>query len=443
MGEVSSVRGEELVAFLHSDISGLSRGRSVPVTELDERFAAGVGWVPADQALTPFGPIAEPNPFGSLGDLRLLPDKDTRVRVDLWDDASPLHFYLCDAVNTDGSPWDACPRTLLEGALTRLEEAGFSLVASFEQEFILEGLGVEPGPGFSLEAQRVVEPFGPLVMAALRQAGLEPEVFLPEYGEGQYEVPCAPAVGITGADRAAAMREVVREVARRLGYRASFVPKADPEGVGNGVHIHLSLVDLEDRPVFYDPERPGRLSAVGARFAAGILEHLPALCAFTAPSVVSYLRLVPHFWSAGFGCLGERNRETAIRIPPLVEPSGGDPARQFNLEFRAADAAACPHLALAVLVLAGLRGLQDELPEPTLVQEDPTGLDEEERRRLGIRELPGSLDEALGALEADEVVRSWFPSDLWDCYLSVKRNEIDLLEGAEPAEACERYLRVY
>ena len=437
------MRGEELIAFLHSDISGLNRGRSVPAAELDERFAAGVGWVPADQALTPFGPIAEPNPFGSLGDLRLLPDRDTRVRVDLCDDVSPLHFYFCDAVNTDGSPWDACPRTLLKGALSRLEEAGFRLVASFEQEFILEGLGSEPGPGFSLEAQRLVEPFGPLVMAGLRQAGLEPEVFLPEYGEGQYEVPCAPAEGISGADRAAAMREVVREVARRLGYRASFVPKADPEGVGNGVHIHLSLLDLEDRLVFYDPERPGRLSTVGARFAAGILEHLPALCAFTAPSVVSYLRLVPHFWSASFGCLGYRNRETAIRIPPIVELSDGDPARQFNLEFRAADATACPHLALAVLVLAGLRGLRDELPEPTLIEDDPTGLDEEERRRLGIIELPGSLEEALGALESDEIVRSWLSKDLLDCYSSVKRNEIDLLEETEPREACGRYLRVY
>ena len=224
---MSDVRGEELVAFLHSDLSGLNRGRSVPLSGLDERFAAGVGWVPADQALTPFGPIAEPNPFGSLGDLRLLPDSDTTVRVDLWEDASPLHFYLCDAANTDGSPWDACPRTLLKGALFRLEEAGFRLISSFEQEFILEGLSTEPGPGFSLEAQRLAEPFGPLAFAALRQANLEPEVFVPEYGEGQYEVPCAPAKGVSGADRAAAMREVVREVARRLGYRASFVPKAD------------------------------------------------------------------------------------------------------------------------------------------------------------------------------------------------------------------------
>jgi glutamine synthetase len=437
------MRAEELIGFLHSDLSGLNRGRSVLLTELNERLVTGVGWVPADQALTPFGPIAEPNPWGALGDLRLLPDKETAVRVDMWDEASPLHFYLCDAANTDGSPWDSCPRTFLKGALTQLEDAGFRLVASFEQEFLLRGLPGEPGPGFSFEAQRLVEPFGPMLMGALRGAGLEPEAFLPEYGAAQYEVPCAPAEGVAAADRAAAMREVTREVARRLGYRASFAPMSDPEGVGNGVHVHLSLVDGDGRPVFYDPDRRGNLSLEGARFAAGILSCLPALCALTAPSVVSYLRLKPHHWSAGFGFLGERNREATIRIPPLVSLGGGDHSRLFNLEFRAADAAACPHLALAVLVLAGLRGLREELPEPPLVEGDPADLGEEKRRRLGIRPLPGSLEEALEALEADEVVRSWFSRDLWDCYLSVKRNEISLLQGAEPGEACERYLRVY
>ena len=438
------MRGEELVAFLHSDISGLNRGRSVPLSELESRLKTGVGWVPADQALTPFGPIAEPNPWGSTGDLRLLPDKDTETRVDLWEEVSPLHFLLCDAANTDGSPWDACPRTLLKDALARLErEAGLSLVASFEQEFLLLDPETEPGAGFSYEAQRIVEPFGPLVFAALRQAGLEPETFLPEYGPRQFEVPCAPAGGLAAADGGAAMREIVREVARTLGYRASFAPMADPEGVGNGVHIHLSFVDTEGRPATYDPDRPGGLSLAAARFAAGILEHLPALCAFTAPSVISYLRLSPHHWSAGFGTISERDREATIRIPPLVEIAGGDPARQFNLEFRAADAAACPHLALAVLVLAGLRGLTEELPEPSLVVGDPSELGEEERARLGVRPLPNSLDEAIEALESDAVVRSWFSRDLWDCYLGVKRTEISLLEGAEPEEACERYLRVY
>jgi glutamine synthetase len=441
---VSIVRGEELVGFLHSDLSGLNRGRSVPASELESRLEAGVGWVPADQALTPFGPIAEPNPWGSTGDLRLLPDRAASVRVDLWDQVSPLHFFLCDAANTDGSPWDSCPRTLLKDALGRLEqEAGLGLVASFEQEFLLLGPTLEKGPGFSFEAQRLVEPFGPLVMAALGQAGLEPEMFLPEYGPGQFEIPCAPAEGVAAADRAAAVREVVREVARTLGYRASFAPMADPDGVGNGVHVHMSLVDPEGRPVFYDPDRPGRLSATAARFAAGILEHLPALCALTAPSVVSYLRLGPHHWSAGFGSISERDREATIRIPPLVEIGDRDPARQFNLEFRAADAAACPHLALAALVLAGLRGMQEGLPEPHLMEGDPSELDEEERGRLGIRPLPNSLEEALGALESDAVVRSWFSQNLLDCYLSVKRTEISLLEGAEPKEACERYLRVY
>ena len=239
------------------------------------------------------------------------------------------------------------------------------------------------------------------------------------------------------------MREIVREVARTLGYRASFVPMAEPGGIGNGVHIHMSLMDLEGRPVFFDADRPGNLSLAGARFAAGILNHLPALCAFTAPSVISYLRLRPHHWSAGFGTLSERDREATIRIPPLVELTRSDPARQFNLEFRAADAAACPHLALAVLALAGLRGLREEFPEPPLTGGDLSDLDEEERRRLGVKELPNSLEEALRALEADEVVRSWISKDLLDCYVGVKRTEISLLEGAKPEEACERYLRVY
>ncbi len=438
------MRGEELVGFLHCDLSGLSRGRSVLASELESRLEAGVGWVPADQALTPFGPIAEPNPWGSTGDLRLLPDRTTQTRVDLWDEVSPLHFFLCDAVHTDGSPWDSCPRTFLKDALDRLErETGLRLVASFEQEFLLLGPTFEPGPGFSFEAQRLVEPFGPLAMAALIQADLEPETFLPEYGPGQFEIPCAPSSGLLAADRAAATREVVREVARRLGYRASFAPMSDPQGVGNGVHVHMSFVDPDGRPATHDPERPGGLSAVAASFAAGILEHLPALCALTAPSVVSYLRLGPHHWSAGFGYAAERDREATIRIPPLVGLSKSDPARQFNLEFRAADAAACPHLALAGLVLAGLRGIQEELPEVHLAEGDPAELDEKERGRLGIRPLPGSLEEALDALESDAVVRSWFSKDLLDCYLGMKRTEISLLDGADPQEACERYLRVY
>lgn len=434
--------GEELVMFLHTDLSGLARGRGFPVEDLEDRLRIGVGWVPADQALTAFGPIADPNPWGPMGDLRLLPDPTTKVRVDLWPGAAPLHFYLCDATHTDGSEWDACPRTFLRRALARLEsEAGLRLVSGFEQEFFLRG--APQGPGFTMEAHRLVEPFGPLVMEALAQAGQEPEMFLPEYGPGQFELTCRPAEGLAGADRAAIIREVVREVARRLGYRATFAPIVDPAGVGNGVHVHLSLRDLEDRPATFDPSRPGRISELAGRFAAGILRHLPALCAITAPSVISYFRLTPHRWSAGFTVLGERNREAAIRITPTAELGGGDPASQINLEFRAADAAACPHLALGVLVLAGLQGIREAYEVPPLVQLDPASLSEEEAERLGVRRLPGSLAEALENLECDEVVRGWFPAELLDCYLSLKRTEIGLLEGLSPEEACARYVDVY
>jgi glutamine synthetase len=364
--------------------------------------------------------------------------------VDLWTDASPLHFFLCDAVHTDGSSWGACPRTFLKGTLDRLErEAGLRLVASFEQEFHLSGVEGTSPPAFSMESQRLVEPFGPMVMAGLREAGQEPEMFLPEYGPGQYEVTCRPAEGVLAADRASIVREVVREVGRRQGYRASFAPIVDPEGVGNGVHIHLSLVTVEGEPATFDAARPGRVSERAGSFAAGILAHLPALCAVTAPSAVSYLRLTPHRWSAGFTVFGERNREAAVRISPTVELGGGEPARQLNLEFRAADAAACPHLALGVIALAGLDGIARRLPDPPLVQHDPADLSDGEREALGVHRLPSSLDDALAALEADEVVRAWFPQELWDCYVSMKRTELGLLAELPPAEACARYVDVY
>lgn len=436
--------GDELVMFLYGDLSGLSRGRAFPIRDLQERLKTGVGWVPADQALTPLGPIADPNPWGSMGDLRLMPDQATEVRVDLWPEASPLHFFICDATSTDGALWDSCPRALLKRALSDLEaEAGLRLVSGFEQEFHVSGLRGEPGPGFSMEALRLAEPLGPMVMAALRVAEQEPEMFLPEYGTSQYEVTCRPAEGVAGADRALIIREVVREVARRMGLRASFAPIVDPEGVGSGVHIHLSLLDTEGRPVAYDPDRPGRVSEVAGQFAGGILRHLPALVALTAPSLVSYLRLTPHRWSAGYTSFGERNREAAIRIAPFIELEGIDPANQFNLEYRPADAAASPHLALAAVVLAGLQGIREKLPDPPLVNTDPADLSEEERGRLGVHRLPTSLEEALEQLESDDVVRSWFSKDLWDCYLSLKRTEIALLEDLEPNEQCERYLRVY
>jgi glutamine synthetase len=437
------MRGDELVGFLYCDLGGVVRGRFVPAEEAERRLGTGLGWVPANQALTPFGGIAEPNRFGSVGDLRIVPDPDTLVRVDLWEDASPLHFYLCDATQLDGTSWDCCPRTWLRGVLERFEqETGARVRAAFEHEFQLVSDLPAPPP-FSLEALRAAEPFGALVVTALREAGAAPEAFLPEYGAHQFEVPCGVADGVAAADRSVVVKEVVREVARRLGHRATFAPLTDPEAVGNGAHVHLSLCGAAGESLTYDAQRPGRLSALAASFAAGMLAHAPALAALTAPTAVSGLRFAPHRWAASAVCLGQQNRETLLRISPLVELGGADPARQHNVEFRAGDSAASPYLALGALVCAGLDGIRRELPCPPVLDRDPNEMEPDELAAYGGSALPGSLEQALVALEDDGAARAWLPDALLETYLTVKRAELAAVAGLEVEEVCRRYSHVY
>jgi glutamine synthetase len=437
------IEGDDLVFLVHTDLAGVTRARAVPIADLPGRLRCGVGWVPANLGLSAFG-LLVPNPWGPLGDLRLLPDPQTEARVDLWDDATPLHFFQCDIVETDGRIWHACPRGFLKTALADLEaETGLQLRSAFEHEFHLSGMEEHSGNSFSLERFRLAEAFGAKAMAGLRQAHAEPEVFMTEYGPAQFEVSCRPASGVAGADRAVVIREVVREVARRQGRHASFSPLVTPQVVGNGVHIHFSLDDGEGRPVLHDDARPGQLSAIGGSFAAGVLRHLPALCALTAPSVISAARLVPHRWSAGFTTLGVQNREAAVRICPAVGLLEDAAARQFHLEYRAADAAACPHLCLGAIVRAGLAGIRDKLPAPPVFERDPMEVAADERERLGARRLPETLEAALEALEADGEVPSWFPEDMWQCYLAHKRYEIEQLEGLDLDEQCARYRTVY
>jgi glutamine synthetase len=439
------VSAAELVTLACCDLAAITRGRSVFAEELEGTLRRGIGWVPANHALTPMGPVADDDPFGSTGDLRLLPDASTRARMEpaAGDAAGPLELLLCDIVETDGSPWPGCPRTLLRTTLERLrEEAGASAWVSFEHEFQLDG--EEPAaPPFSVQAQRLAGPFGPEAMAGLRDAGAEPERFFAEYASHQFEIPVAAADGEASADRAVVLREVVREAARRLGRRASFSPLLEPESAGNGVHIHLSLRDSEGGALPYDAERDGCLSELGGSFAAGILLHASALCALTAPSPVSYERLGPHHWSAGSVCVGDRNREALLRIPPLVTLGGGEPAAQMRLEYRAADATANPHVALAALLCAGLHGVRERLPAPPLLDRDPARLSPAEAERFGVGALPLTLSDALTALERDGELREWMPAIMYDAFVSIKRTELSASARLDPRELCRRYAAIY
>lgn len=434
----------ELATFVTTDIAGITRGRSFAASQIDDYLRKGVGWVPANLALTPFDQIAENNPWGSAGDLRLMADPASKARVTCLPDVTPLHFYHSDITDLKGDPWECCVRSFLKRTLEEFErEAGLKVISAVEQEFQLLGVDWPDAPSFGLRAQRRAEPFGPLLMTALQEAGAEPEMFLPEYGKDQFEITCRPADALTAADRGATIRAITKEVAALFGWNASFAPKTSANGVGNGVHLHVSFTDLSGNPVTFDASRPGRLSKVAGSFAAGVIRHLPALTAFTAPSVLSYMRLVPHHWSAAYTCLGEKNREATLRICPTLDLPGSNPAKQFNMEYRAADACASPHLSLAVLLKAGLESIRVGLEQPPLINSDPSDFSDEDQKKLGIRRLPSSLPEALETLAEDTVVTGWFAKDFLDCYVAMKRKEIEIVDGLSPDELCARYAAVY
>ena len=437
-------RLEHLATIVTTDLSGITRGRPVPAAALDAAGAAGVGWVPANLSLTALGAIADPNPWGSRGDLRLLPDPAARYRTGLTGAATPFDMVMGRLVELDGAPWPGCTRTLLAATLDAFRRAtGLKVVASVEQEFTLENHAWPAAHAFSFEALRRTGAFAPRLHAALAEAGVEPEMVLPEYGADQFEVTCRPAPALAAADRAVAVRAIVREVAREAGLRACFSPKPAAGEVGNGVHVHLSFRNADGSPAAYDPAGPGGLSGRAAQFCGGILDHLPALTALTASSPVSYLRLKPHNWSSAYTWLGDRDREATLRLCPGPTMGGRDPAGSFNIEYRAADATANPYLAVAARPDEGRDGISRGRARPPIVSGDPAAMSEDERRALGLVRLPETLAAALDALAADPTIRDWLPAPMLASLVGMRGAEIAACEGLDDATLCATYRALY
>ncbi|MGK9170712.1 glutamine synthetase family protein [Inquilinus limosus] len=426
-----------------TDLAGKVRGKAFPACQFDVRQKRGVGWTPTNVQITCFDAIAE-SPFGALGDLLLIPDETARVRVVLEDDGTAEHFVLGDIKHTDGRPWELCTRSILKSALERLERlTGLTLYGAFEHEFQFRSGPSRLGEAYTTAGFRRAREFAETLLAATRSVGLEPDTFMKEYGSGQYEVTTAPAHGVAIADQATILRELVRLVGERLERPVTFTPIRDPASVGNGVHIHLSFLDRAGKPSTYDPNGAHGLGRHAGQFVAGILKYLDAIIAITAPSVVSYLRLTPHRWSAAFNNLGFRDREASVRICPVSDLSDIAKASQFNFEFRAGDAAASPHLQLAAIVHAGAQGIEEELEAPQATQEDLSLLDAGALRARGYVRLPQTLDEALNRFRSNAVVTSWFPVGFADVYVMHKKGEQAYLGERNHEEICALYEQVY
>ncbi|MGA2409055.1 MAG: glutamine synthetase family protein [Candidatus Binataceae bacterium] len=433
---------EELIFAATCDMSGHVRGKGFPASDLPMRMRTGIGWTPTNIMISALGPIWD-TPFGTASDLMLLPDPATEVRVDFDDGSAPEHLILGDLCATDGSPWECCPRAFLRRAIAALADHGYSLDAAFEQEFVYTGAESFAASPYSLEAFRRQGVFGSALVAALRAAGLAPEAFLAEYGPRQFEITIAHQPAMAAADHGVITRELARAAAQRLGHRALFTPMIEPDGTGNGVHIHMSLRDLGGLHATYVPDAHDGLSAPARNFFAGVLHYLPALCAITAPSPVSYLRLTPNRWAPTAANIAIQDRAASLRICPTFRADDAAAiAAQFNVEYRPADATASPYLALGAIIFAGVEGLRHELG----FVRSQAGQPEVSSRftaDAAVPPLPRSLDDALDALEAVAEARDWFMPIHFDAYVRAKRAEAANLKSLTPAALCARYTEAY
>ncbi len=426
-------RGVVAVATSFVDNAGISRVKSVPLDRLPALAAWGVGFSTAfDYFRFDDWVAAPPGGAAPVGDQRIVPDLDRLVVLA----AQPGWAWAPgDRYDQTGEPYALDSRLLLTRLVDDLARRSISVLSAIEIEWVVSEDGDDyvpaaAGPAYGLTRLTNVSEYSRDLLSALAEQGVAVEQFHPEYAAGQLELSVAPESPVHAADTSVLVRTTIRAVGVRHGLRTSFSPKVDAAGVGNGGHVHLSL-GRDDRNLMAGG--PGRfgLTEEATGFAGGILEHLPALLAVGAPSVASYLRLVPQHWAGAYACWGLENREAAMR---MVTGSRGSEDWAANLEVKCFDLHANPYLMLAGLLATGTAGLEagTALPEP--VDVDPAALDEEDLSARGIKRLPGTLRESLDAFASDDVLGAVFGTPLTGAIRAVRESELELFDGASPEE---------
>jgi glutamine synthetase len=419
--------GVKLVRFLYCGNDGLIRGKAAAVEALDAALEAGIGLTVAMQSFTMLDRLVPEGTFGPVGEIRLVPDLDTFALLPY---APKSARVLVDMLQLDRTPWPICPRSFLKRMLAEAAAHGLRVVAAFENEFYLarvdnEGrfMPFDRSNCFSTVGMDSANPVIIDIVEALEKQGISVQQYYPELGPGQQEISVQHTDALRAADQQLVMRETVRGVAAGHGVYASFAPKPFPDQAGSGCHIHFSLWDTASgQNVLHDPSGPYGISPLGYQAIGGVLAHLRGLVALTAPTVNSYRRLQPRFWSSAYGCYGPDNREAALRIPSVF---WGHEAASTNFELKPCDPSCNPYLALGALIAACLDGITHGLKPPEAMTVDPATLSEEERERMGAARLPLALDEALVALEEDKVLTAALGAPLAHEYLLVKRAEVE------------------
>jgi glutamine synthetase len=427
-----------MVALCWVDNAGIARAKTIPIGRLEHAAGWGVGMSPifdvflVNDDITSSKYIAGPD-----GDLRLIPDLD---RLTVLDAQPGWAWAPVDRYTQEGRVYACCQRSFARRMVGEALAVGLTLRMSFEVEWALgtddDGIFVPACTGPAYGMTRVVElsDYSRELIGALEREGVVVEQYHPEYAAGQLEVSVAATDPVTAADTNVLVRQTIRAVSARFGFQASFAPSVVAGSVGNGAHVHLSLWRDGRNLLAGGPGRHG-LTGDGEAFLGGVLAAFPALAAIGAPSVASYLRLVPSHWAGAFECWGAENREAALR---LVTGSSGEQDRRANAEIKFVDAAANPYLLVGAVIAAGLAGLAAGATLPAEVNGDPATWPAAELAARGVARLPQTLPEATGHLERSDVLRDAMGPALFEAFLAVRRAETELFADAAPDEIVAR-----
>lgn len=412
-------RGVKFIRLWFTDVAGTLKSVAVAPAEIEGAFAEGIGFD---------GSAIEGLARTSEADMLAKPDPSTFQILPWRGTVDPAARMFCDIATPDGKPALADPRNVLRRALDKAARMGFSFYVHPEIEFYLlksselgpDGLPVpvDTAGYFDNVPGGTAHDFRRRAVTMLEQLGISVEFSHHEGGPGQNEIDLRYADALSMADNIMTFRTVVKEVAIEQGVYATFMPKPFTNHPGSGMHTHFSLFE-GDKNAFFDPAAPYHLSNVARQFMAGILKHAPELTLVTNQYVNSYKRL----WGGGeapsFVSWGHNNRSALIRVP-LHKP---EKANSTRIEYRAMDSAANPYLAYALLLAAGLKGIEEGYELPAETEDDVWSLSDLERRAMGIEPLPQSLDHAIKKLEESELAAEVLGESVFSFVLANKRRE--------------------
>jgi glutamine synthetase len=409
--------GIEFVLLWFTDIEGHLKSFAVTPSEIEAALDDGMGF--DGSSITGFNAIEE-------SDMVAIPDPETFQLMPWKEGETRVARMICDIVTPDGKPYEGDPRYVLRRALERMASLGFDTFnVGPELEYFLfrDDKGTETldeGGYFAMTTLDAASELRQETVRALEGMGIPIEYVHHEVGPSQHEIDMRFADALSMADHTVTYRLIVKEIAKKSGYHATFMPKPIFGENGSGMHTHQSLFN-EGRNAFFDGDDEWNLSAVGKAFIAGQLRHARELSAVFAQWVNSYKRLVPGYEAPVYVAWSRRNRSALIRIP-LYKPGAEQATRA---EIRCPDPACNPYLTFAALLHAGLEGIEQgyELPEP--METNLYHLTAEQRKERGIVSLPETLGEAVDALSGSELVRKALGPHIFDRYVELKRAEWD------------------